>query len=170
MRRRLYFLLPGLDSAAPTANDLLLARIEDRHMHFLARRGTPLGELHEANFLQKTDAVHGAELGMVIGAIGGALVGVYMVLTPPEGVELQFGLALIGALVGAMFGAWASSMVALSVPNSRLKRFAADIDAGKILLMVDVPHGRVQEIQELVRRRHPEATDHGMEATVPAFP
>ena len=38
MRRRLYLVLPDLASARQTANDLLLARIEDRHMHFLARR------------------------------------------------------------------------------------------------------------------------------------
>jgi len=38
MRRRLYFLLPDLGSAIQTANDLLLARIEDRHTHFLVKR------------------------------------------------------------------------------------------------------------------------------------
>jgi hypothetical protein len=31
MRRRLYFLLPDVESAHRIANDLLLARIEDRH-------------------------------------------------------------------------------------------------------------------------------------------
>src|SRR5438552_2571485 len=36
MRRRLYFLLPDVESARHTADDLLLARVEDRHMHFLA--------------------------------------------------------------------------------------------------------------------------------------
>jgi hypothetical protein len=40
MRRRLYFVLPDVDSARRTADDLLLARVEDRHMRFLARRGT----------------------------------------------------------------------------------------------------------------------------------
>jgi hypothetical protein len=46
MRRRLYFVLPDLESARRTADDLLLARVEDRHMHFLARRGTDLSGLH----------------------------------------------------------------------------------------------------------------------------
>src|SRR5688500_11184033 len=32
MRRRLYFLLPDVESARRTADDLLLARVEDRHM------------------------------------------------------------------------------------------------------------------------------------------
>jgi len=170
MRRRLYFLLPDLGSAIQTANDLLLARVEDRHMHFLARRGTSLGNLREANYLQKSDAVHGAELGFVVGGVGGFLIGIYIYLTPPEGVALQLVTVLISTMIGALFGTWAASLVAMSVPNSRLKPFQKDIDAGKILLMVDVPPSRIEEIQDLVHRRHPEATDHGVEPTLPAFP
>jgi hypothetical protein len=69
-----------------------------------------------------------------------------------------------------MFGAWAASLVAMSVPNTRLKPFQNAIDAGKILLMVDVPTSRVEELRDLVSRRHPEASSHGIEPTVPAFP
>jgi hypothetical protein len=170
MRRRLYFLLPDLASAVQTSNDLLLARVDDRHMHFLARRGTFLGKLHEANYLQKSDAVHGAELGFVIGGVGGFLIGIYIYLTPPAGVTLQLVTVLLGTMIGAMFGAWAASLVAMSVPNSRLKPFQKEIDSGKILLMLDVPPSRIEEIQDLVHRRHPEATDHGVEPTLPAFP
>src|SRR5207249_7338775 len=158
MRRRMYFLLPDLGSAIQTANDLLLARVEDGHMHFLAKRGMSLGQLHEANYLQKSDAVHGAELGFVIGGLGGFLIGIYVYLTPPEGVTLQLVTVLIGTVIGAMFGAWAASLVAMSVPNSRLRTFQKEIEAGKILLMVDVPPSRIEEIQDLVHRRHPEAT------------
>src|SRR5262249_55828200 len=131
MRRRLYFLLPDVASATRTANDLLLARVDDRCMHFLARRGTPLGSLREASFLQKSDAVPGAQLGLVIGAIGGFVVGVYMVLTPPEGVTLHHMTILASTLIGAVFGAWAASLVATSVPNTRLRAFQAEIEAGK---------------------------------------
>ena len=170
MRRRLYFLLPDLGSAIRTANDLLLARIEDRSMHFLAKRGMSLGELHEANALQKSDAVHGAELGFVIGGVGGFLIGIYIYLTPPDGVALQLVTVLISTAVGAVFGAWAASLVAMSVPNSRLKPFQKDIAAGKILLMVDVPPSRIEEVRDLVSRRHPEVTARGIEPTLPAFP
>lgn len=170
MRRRLYFLLPDLASAHQTADDLLLARVEDRRMHFLAKRGTPLGALREASFLQKSDAVHGAELGLIIGAIGGFLLGVYMFMTPPDGVHLQLVTVLLATVVGAAFGAWTASLVAMSVPNTRLKAFQGDIESGMILMMVDVPLARVDEVRELVTRRHPEATARGLEPTLPAFP
>ena len=114
-------------------------------MHFLARRGTNLGDLHEASYLEKTDAWHGAFTGLVLGGI-------------------------IGALVGAVLGAWVSSMVGLQVGNSSLKDFEADIQAGKILLMLDVPAARYEEIRAIIARTHPEAADRGNEPTVPAFP
>ena len=43
-------------------------------------------------------------------------------------------------------------------------------EQGKILLMVDVPNTRVEEVQQRVLRSHPEAAWRGIEATVPAFP
>jgi hypothetical protein len=170
MRHRLYFLLPDFASARATANDLLLARIEDRHMHFLARRGTDLAELHEASYLQKTDISHGAGVGLGLGGCVGFLIGFYVVLMPPEGVYLQLGTVLGTTLAGTLLGAWVASMVATAVPNSRLKKFEQDIAAGKILLMVDIPLGRFEEVRDLVHRRHPEASDHGMEPAIPAFP
>jgi hypothetical protein len=170
MRRRLYFLLPNLDAARRTNDDLLLARVEDRHIHFLARRGTDLGALREANALQKTDVVHGGELGLAIGGLAGTALGLFVLLTPPEGVSLALAVILATALGGAAFGAWVGSLAGAGVPNSRLKSFEAAIEAGSVLLMVDVPFRRVDEIRELVHQRHPEASGGSVEPTLPAFP
>lgn len=170
MRRRLYFMLPDSDSARQMLDEMLLARIEVRHIHFLARRGILPPELPEATVLQKTDIVHGAQLGVVIGGVAGILGGLLVILFPPAEVSLQLVTVLIAALLGSLFGAWASSMAASAMPNSRLKTFYPDIEQGKVLMMVDVPMRRVQEISELVARRHPEAVAGGFEPTIPAFP
>jgi hypothetical protein len=170
MRRRLYFVLPDVQSARTMLNDMLLARIECRHIHFLSKRDALPADLPECSVLQKTDIVHGAQLGLIIGAIVGAAAGALLVLFPPEGVTLKLMAVLLLALGGAVFGLWASSMVASAVPNSRLKGFQADVDAGRVLMMVDVPMRRVQEICDLVSARHPEATSRGFEPTIPAFP
>ena len=170
MRRRLYFLLPDVESAKRTADDLLLARIEDRHMRFLAKRGTKLGELHEASFLFKTDLVHGAGIGLMLGALGGLILGAIIVTYPPEGTKPQLVAVLIAAIVGAILGAWMASMAAAAVPNSRLRQFQDDIARGKILLMVDVPYSRVEQIRGVVVGRHPEAVSGGQETRFPAFP
>jgi hypothetical protein len=170
MRRRLYFVLPDVQSARTMRDDMLLARIETKHMHFLSKRDTLPPDLPEASVLQKTDIVHGAQVGLTIGAVVGAVAGGLLVMFPPEGVAPKLIAVLIVAMGGAIFGAWVSSMVASAVPNSRLKAFERDIESGKVLMMVDVPMRRVQEVCDLVRRRHPEALSGGFEPTIPAFP
>lgn len=170
MRRRLYFLLPDLESARRTSDDLLLARVEDGHMHFLARRGADLGGLHEASYLQKTDVKHGAGVGFALGGLGGAALGAVIVAYPPGGAEPGLVAVPIAAIVGAVLGAWIASMAGAAVPNSRLARFQRDIEQGKVLAMVDVPYERVDEVRELVLARHPEARSGGLESRFPAFP
>ena len=170
MRLRMYVTLPDLASAKRLADDLLLARIEDRHMHFLARRGTDLGELHEASYLQKTDTVHGGFVGLVCGGLMGIIVGLLLVNYPPGRVSLELVAVLVAAIVGATLGTWVASMVGMQVPNSRLKAFDHDIEEGKILLMLDVPAARYEGVREIIARTHPEAADGGNEPTVPAFP
>jgi hypothetical protein len=170
MRRRIYVVCPDLQAAQQTMNDLLLARIDERHVHVLARRDAPMEGLHEANILQKTDLVHGAELGLVVGGATGAILGAVLVLIPLAGMQFQLVTVLVMALGGALFGAWASSLVAAGVPNSKLLAFARDIEEGKYLMMVDVPFRRVEEIQSLVKQRHPEDKGGGVEPSVPAFP
>ena len=166
----MYVTLPDLASARRLADDLLLARIEDRNMHFLARRGTDLSGLREATYLQKTDAVHGAFTGMVIGGAVGVVVGVLLVYFPPGGATVELVAVLLAAMVGAALGVWIASMLGLQLPNSRLKAFEPEIRDGRILLILDVPASRFQEIRQVIARTHPEAVDHGNEPTVPAFP
>jgi hypothetical protein len=45
------------------------------------------------------------------------------------------------------------------------------LQPGVLLMMVDVPKDRVDEIEELVKRHHPEAEIEGTEpTTIPPFP
>jgi heme/copper-type cytochrome/quinol oxidase subunit 2 len=57
MRRRIYWLLPHLSSARRIMDDLLLARVSERYIHFVASEGTDLTGLHAANVLQTSDMV-----------------------------------------------------------------------------------------------------------------
>ena len=166
MRLRMYVTLPDVASAKKLADDLLLARIEDKRMHFLARRGTDLGELHQASYLQKTDAVNAAFRGLLVGGVMGVVIGVVIVYA----MNVELVAVLLGALIGAVLGAWVSSMVGLQIGNSSLKDFEKDVADGKILLMLDVPSTRYEEIRTIIARTHPEAADRGNEPTVPAFP
>lgn len=170
MRRRLYFMLPDVPSARALLDELLLARIEERHMHFLAKEGALLPDMPEASALQKTDLVHGIESGIVFGGAIGVILGILLVEFPPDGLQLSTMVVLATGLAGTLFGAWASGMVAAAIPNSRLKGFWEGVEKGQVLLMIDVPFRRVVEIEELVAKRHPEIRYGGMEPHIPAFP
>ena len=170
--RRLYFLVPTIDSATQIVDELLLARIEERHIHIAAKDHHALEEknLPEANLLQESDFVPALERGLAVGGATGLFAGIVAVSFPPAGLILGGGAILALSLAGAGVGAWISSMIGSDVPNSQLKEFQASIDAGQLLFMLDVPKVRVDEISELVKKHHPEAEIEGTEPTVPAFP
>lgn len=171
MRRRIYWLLPDLASARRTMDDLLLARISEAHIHFVASEDADMSGLHAANILQTSDVIRAAQAGLVIGGAVGAVLGVVVALFfPIVGTSPQWGMVAVLALVGAGFGAWASSMIGVSTPNDRLKRFEPAIKQGQILLMADVPHSRVEEIETRLQALHPEAHLEGVEPNIPAFP
>jgi len=169
MRRRLYFMLPDLESARGMRDELLLARIEIRHMRFMAREPLP-PDMPDCSFVQRTDLVHGAQLGVVIGAIVGLGAGIFLTMFPVEGMTLRTAAILLVALGGALFGGWASGMNAAAVPNTRLRQFAQPIEQGQVLLIVDVPAGRVEEIEGMIAKRHPEISFGGIEPPMLAFP
>ena len=170
MRRRLYFLLPGVKTAKAVFNKLLLARIEQQHVFFLAREGVSLSDLPEATMLQKNDEIHGLAVGLVVGGATGALAGVVAMMFPPSGLTMGLGVILAMSLIGAIVGIWASGMIAADVPNTRLRKFSRDIERGKILLMVDVPKDQIEEISGMLREQYPDAAARGRDPTIPAFP
>ena len=168
--RRIYFLVPSVASAKAIVDELLLARIEERRIHIVAREGTPLEDLPEAGVVQRSDLVPALEKGVAAGGLSGLLAGALAVSFPPAGLVLGGGALLGLTLFGAGFGAWMSAMVGIGLPSGRLQRFEAAIDAGQLLLMIDVARDRVQATEALVRRHHPEAELEGTEPNMPLFP
>jgi len=168
--KRLYFLVPDVRTAKKVIDDLLLARIDEHHMHVLAKRGTPMESLPEASFMQKTDFVAGTQRGLLLGGIIGIFGGVVAVWVSAVGPVVSGGIILGAALAGAGIGAWLSGMVGMNVGNTRLKRFEKAIEQGRLLMMIDVPRNRVDEIKAVVRSHDPQAHVEGTEPTIPAFP
>lgn len=170
--RRLYFLIPNVDSAKKIVDELLLARIEERHIHIAAADHHALTEAHlpEASLLQESDFIPAVERGLAVGGATGILAGIAAVAIPGVGLVLGGGAILGIGLAGAGVGAWLSSMIGISAPSSRLKEFESAIQNGELLMMVDVAKSRVDDISNLVKSHHPEAHIQGTEPVIPAFP
>ena len=105
--RRLYFLIPTVDSAKKIVDELLLARIEQRHIHIAAADHHALLEakLPEAGLLQESDFIPAVERGLAIGGATGILAGIAAVALPGVGLVLGGGAILGIGLAGAGLGA-----------------------------------------------------------------
>jgi hypothetical protein len=141
-------------------DELLLARIEERHIHVLAKRGTPLEDLPEATFLQKTDFLPALEQGVALGGATGLLAGL-VAIALPTGLVLGGGALFAITLAGAGVGGLMSSMVGSSIGNRRIDQFQEAMEKGEFLLMIDVPRDRVEEIEAIIKKHHPEAECEG---------
>ena len=168
MRKRLYFLLPDLEETTKTVDELLLARIDDQHIHVMAKQGTHLGNLPEASIFQTSDIVHGVESGMIIGGLTGLLGSVIAIYAMQ--VSSITGLVVLGCTIfGAVLGLWTAGMIGSSTKNSRLKEFEQSMEDGKILLMVDVPMNKVADITRKMQA-HKTTVMGGSETSLPVFP
>lgn len=170
--RRLYFLVPTVDSARSIVDELLLLRVDEHHIHILGNEDAHLLDEHlpEAGLLQSSDFIPAVERGLAVGGGTGLLAGIAAVTFPPAGLVLGGGAILGLSLLGAGMGAWTSSMIGISIPNTQLESFQLAIEQGELLMMIDIPKSRIEEITELVRKHHPEAMVEGTEPTIPAFP
>lgn len=170
MLRRIYCLVPSVEVARNVVDDMLLSRVEEKHIHVLAKRGTPLEDLPEATMLQKSDFIPAIERGLAQGGVVGLLAGLVGIALTPGAMVIAGGIILASSLAGAGMGAWFGGMVGLNVGNTRLKRFEEAIEEGELLVMVDVPLARVNDISERIKQHHPTADVEGTEPTIPAFP
>ncbi|HIG78704.1 MAG TPA: DUF1269 domain-containing protein [Cycloclasticus sp.] len=170
MKRRLYFLLPDHDTTEQVVNEMLIARITESNIHVLAKAGSDMDALPEANLLQSSDFIHSVEMGAAVGGVTGILAGLAAMTFPPAGLVLGGGAVLGIALAGAGVGSWGSAMIGISAPNSRLKSFEKAVEDGQYLMMVDVPVKKVEDITKSVKEHHPEAEIHACDSDIPAHP
>jgi len=155
--RRLFFLLPDIESCREVVAELEQAGIPDRHLHVVASVEQPLEGLPQAGVLQTTEVVHGLEWGIVIGGTGGLLGGLLALAVPPPGLDLGNGAVIASTAVGAVFGAIVSALMSTHEHNHKLNSFERAIERGEIVLMVDVPRKQVDFTKTLILKHHPEA-------------
>ncbi len=165
--RRIYFLVPNIATTKKIVDELLLARIEEKHIHVIAKRGTPLEELPEANLLQKNDFIPAVEQGLALGGSTGMLAGLVAVVLPPASTVIAGGILLATTLAGAGVGAWIGGMVGMNIGNRRTQKFADAIEAGELLVLADVPTDRVNEIEVSVKQYLPTVDIEGTSRIYP---
>lgn len=172
--KRIYFLVPDQDSAQTIVNELRTNGIEEEHISIIAKQGESLPELPEetkATFLEKSDWLPALQRGVGVGGSLGLFAGLTVLALQPAGLLIGGGALLAGTTVaGATFGAWASSLIGISTPNTQLQQFEEAVANGQILMLVDVPKERINEIQAIIKKHHPEVNFQGVEPAVKVIP
>lgn len=168
--RREYFLVPDIETARNIVHELLLSHVEERYIHLIARDDIPLEDLPEATLAQKSDFIPALEKGVLGGAYTGLAAGLIVMTFPPAGLVIGGGAILAMIAAGATVGGMMSTLVGVGLPSSRLEKFEEAIKAGEILILVDIPRKRQEEIQQIVTKHHPEAEFDGIEPLQPPFP
>jgi len=168
--KRIYFLVPNIETSKKIVDELLLARIEERHIHVIAKRDTPMENLPEASYLQKTDFIPALEQGLAMGGLVGVVTGLVAIALPGSLMLAGGAILAITTFTGAGFGALMSSMVGSSIGNRRIQQYEEAINKGEFLFLLDVPKYKVDDIEALIKNHHPEVELGGIEPKIPVFP
>lgn len=165
--KRLYFLLPDIDTTHQVVENLLNAGIEEENMYVVARDDAQTHDLPEAGVTEASDLTGSVGRGVTAGGVTGVLAGLTAMVFPPAGIVIGGGVVAATGLAGAGFGAWAASMIGISHDNPQVQEYADAINSGKVLMMVDVDPTRIDEITADIKKVHADVVIEGTEAHKP---
>lgn len=134
MKTRHVFSTPNLAAARAAMQAARVAGVAPEDISLVARSDIEL-DTPEQHREAGSDFFPGAVRGVVGGGATGLLAGLVAVAIPPIGVTLA-GVAAL-TLAGAMVGSWTGAIAGASVPDPVRRRFEGEIEAGRILVVLD---------------------------------
>ncbi|MCB1800167.1 MAG: DUF1269 domain-containing protein [Gammaproteobacteria bacterium] len=162
---KLYFLIPNTTLAEEIVRDLRARGLVDEDISVVGNAAALRESLPEPDVSETSDIKPALKQGAAIGGATGLLAGLAATVIP--GGFAVGGAALLGmTLGGSAFGAWASSLIGISVPNREVKQFQRAIKAGELLMIVNPGELPVEQVKAIVSGRHPEVGYGGMEGEV----
>ncbi len=167
---RLVMLVPDVDTAKKIVADLLMSGLDKDEIHIIAKEGVALEGLPEAGLTEKTDLIPAMKRGLAAGSATGLLAGLAAVLLPTGLVAAGGAVILASTLAGAAIGAWSAALIGVSIPSEEVRKYEQAVEQGQLLMLVDVPKQRGEEIRRLIQKHHPEADIREAEYIPPPLP
>lgn len=169
--KRLYLLVPDIDNATQIINALKEMGIVNEGMHVIVKdienqQKLEMTQVLEAGVLETTDFKHALLRGLIAGSLLGLSAGTLLILFPPqEFLEFSLGAGTVIGItaLGGLFGAWASTLIGISIPNSAVQKLEKAVEAGGIMMIVDIPNVQEKQIRHFMHTYHPESSIHGLQ-------
>ncbi|NID06386.1 DUF1269 domain-containing protein [Luteibacter jiangsuensis] len=112
------------------------AGVPDEDLSLVARHDIELEAIPEDRKDEHSDFMPAAVRGVAQGGATGLLAGLVAMAIPPLGITIAGALGVAAA--GAAVGAWSSALMGAAVPDPVRRKFEGEIEAGRILVVVDV--------------------------------
>ncbi len=111
--------------------------VKIKHSAIIAKAEDGETEVYEDDISASEGGVAGGTLGTLMGALGIAQLGAF--LLPGVGPILAIGAgALVGGLVGASTGSLTAGFIDLGIDNERLDQLANNLQAGRVALVMQL--------------------------------
>ena len=151
---KLIFLVNDHDDAIAAVEVLHAMDITDEHISVIAREGSPMTDLPDATQEDASDVVPAFARGAATGGVTGLLAGLAAVVFAPAGIVLGGAAVVAAAVGGASFGALASGLIGVSVPNSQLREYEDAVADGKYLMIAEIEEDRLEALKARLKESH----------------
>ncbi|SEI40233.1 hypothetical protein [Frateuria terrea] len=135
MKNRHVFSTPNVESAKTVMQAARAAGIPEDDISLIARADIELEATPEQHKEAGSDFYPAALRGVVGGGAIGLLAGLVAVAIPPIGITVA-GVAGL-TIAGALTGGWSGALTGASVPDPVRRKFEDEIEAGRILVVLD---------------------------------
>jgi hypothetical protein len=165
---RLYFLIPDVDNATQIVTALKEMGIMNECMHVIVKdlekpEKLEMVQVLAGGVIERTDFLHALGRGLVVGGIIGMVAGLLLLVLPLEAFIIGPGTVACVTIFGSIFGAWASTLVGVAIPNPEVEKLERAVEAGGIMMLVDIPKIKEKEIMTFMHTYHPETTIQGFQ-------
>lgn len=150
MKTRHVLSTPDLATARSVMQAARATGIAQEDISLVARSDIELEAVPEQHKEAASDFYPAALRGVIGGGATGLLAGLVAVAIPPVGVTLA-GVAGL-TLAGALTGGWASALVGASVPDPVRRKFEDEINAGRILVVLDADKAQLLRAEPALAR------------------
>lgn len=135
MKTRRVYSTPDMALARRALTAAREVGVADEDLALVARHDIELDAVPEGRKDEHSDFMPAAVRGVAQGGATGLAAGLVAMAIPPLGVTLAGALGVAAA--AAAVGGWSSALMGAALPDPVRQKFEAEIEAGRILVVVD---------------------------------